>query len=53
MSKIKYVQSTDRFETVHIWSEDLQKRADERNMKLHEISKEKYDLEMQKSWNQD
>ena len=46
----KYVQMDDRFETVHIWSEELA-RKNEGKWTSKEISKDKYDCEKQHSWN--
>lgn len=47
----KYVQITDRWESVHIWSE----QKAEKNMGRWvptEISEEEYNKEMQHLWNQ-
>jgi len=41
---------TDRFETVHIWSKELEERNAGR-WKPYKITKEEYDKEMQHSWN--
>jgi hypothetical protein len=46
----KYVQMDDRFETVHIWSEELAIK-NEGKWIPKEISKDKYDCEKQHSWN--
>lgn len=45
-----YVEMTDRFNSVHIWSEELEKRNAGR-WKPYKITKEKFDEEMKKSWN--
>ena len=45
-----YVMMTDRFETVHIWSKELEGRNAGR-WKPSQITKEEYDKEMQHSWN--
>jgi len=45
-----YVQMNDRFESVHIWSKELEDKNNNRWIPL-KISKEKYEQEMKHSWN--
>ncbi|MEK6829053.1 MAG: hypothetical protein AABY15_02920 [Nanoarchaeota archaeon] len=47
----KYVQMDDRFETVHIWSQELAIR-NEGTWEPKLITEEQYQLEKVKSWNQ-
>lgn len=45
-----YVQMNDRFETVHIWTKELEFKNNSR-WKLLKITKEFYEKEMKESWN--
>ena len=45
-----YVKMNDRFESVHIWSEELEKKAAGKWTPL-KISKEEYDEELKYCWN--
>jgi hypothetical protein len=46
----KYIQMADRFESVHIWSEELAKKNKGRWNPI-EISQAKYESEKLHSWN--
>jgi len=46
----KYIQLDDRFESVHIWSQELENHVNGRWTPI-EITKEKYEKEMEQAWN--
>jgi len=45
-----YIQLDDRFESVHIWSKEIEEKINGR-WTPYKISKEQYDKEMQEYWN--
>lgn len=45
-----YVRCTDRWETVHIWSKELEDKNNGR-FQVYKITKEQYDEEMKQPWN--